>query len=266
MSSGALSIGDSSTGNFSILNNLILWKSCITLRHTPLRTLEAQREFADNGFHNVTFYIADKSSNPIEGCYNSHLNVMKQALMDGVEYALVFEDDVKFVKDNPKLQAIQREIKQFITTTPFDIMYLGWCAGYESFYYNCVRKSTKLPGYDFIYKSNCACTHAVIYSREFMQRFVDEYSEFSGHIDQVFLKIPNIRMYMVVPTLFDQKWCFSTMDYGKSKCVSEKVFNSERFANYLIYSKQYMGVFGVLIILAVLFIIGAIQVKSLRTR
>jgi GR25 family glycosyltransferase involved in LPS biosynthesis len=249
------------SASFSDLNKLFPWKSCISLRHTPHRTIEARKEFDTHGVTNVTFYIADKSDNPIEGCYMSHLNVMKQALMDNVDYALVFEDDVKFNDNLKNIDAIMKEIKHFISNNKFDIFYLGWCAGYDSYFFNCIRKSTKLPNYSYIYNCHCACTHALVYSKDFMQRFVRDYGEFNygpweGHIDQVFLKIPDIKMFMVVPTIFDQKWCFSVMDYGKSKCTNEKIFSAEKFANYVLEYKQNLSYYliGIFVLLIFIFL------------
>jgi GR25 family glycosyltransferase involved in LPS biosynthesis len=238
---------------FDELNRLFPWKSCISLRHTPNRTIEARREFDEHGFTDVSFYIADKAKNPIEGCYTSHLNVMKQAVMDNVNHALVFEDDMKFNAQLSTLPRMIDEIKHFVNNNNFDILYLGWCAGYSNYYINCVSKSSKVRGYSYIYDCNCACTHALVYSKRFMKRFIKEYGEFNygpwqGHIDQVFLSIPNIKMYMVVPTMFDQKWCFSVMDYGKNKCKTEKSFNAEQFANYIIEYKVYVP-YVVLVIL-----------------
>ena len=260
--SNTLLIKQMGSANFSELNQLFPWKSCISLRHTPNRTIEARKEFDMHNIKNVTFYIADKSTNPIEGCYLSHLNIMKQALMDNVEYALVFEDDVKFNDNLKNLSNIIGEIKHFVAHNEFDILYLGWCAGYESYFFNCIRKSNKLPNYKYIYNCNCACTHALVYSKKFMQMFVKEYGEFNygpweGHIDQVFLKIPNIKMFMVVPTLFDQKWCFSVMDYGKSKCKDEKIISAEKFANYVLEYKHsvHSWLVVVCVIIAIIFMV-----------
>jgi len=247
---------------YAPINKLFPWKSCITLRHTPLRTDEARKEFSTYGIEDVTFYFADKSFNPIEGCFMSHYNVMKQSLMDNARYALVFEDDVKFTSETaPMLPEIFKEVEHFLENKSFDILYLGWCAGYGSFLTNCMLNSKKLPEYKYIYESKCACTHAVVYSRKFMEMFVSNYKfysdeKFQGHIDQLFLKIPNISMYMIVPSMFDQKWCFSVMDYGKFKCEDEKKFSKEKFVNnYLYYQKYYNIVIACVLLLIILFLI-----------
>jgi len=243
---------------YTRLNKLFPWKSGITLRHTPLRTDEARREFAMYGFDDVGFYFADKSFNPIEGCFMSHYNVMRQALMDNTPYALVFEDDVKFnVNMASMLPKIYDELQDFLDKKKFDILYLGWCAGYGSFLTNCMMNSKKLPEYEYIFESKCSCTHAVVYSRRFMNYFVSNYkfysdANFQGHIDQLFLKIPNIQMFMVVPSMFDQKWCYSVMDYGKFKCQDEKKFSKEKFVNNYLYYQKY---FTSIVIACLLFII-----------
>ncbi len=248
--------------SYSRLFKCFPWKSCITLRHTPWRTDEARREFSMYGVNDVTFYFADKSYNPIEGCFMSHYNVMKQALMDNAPHALVFEDDVKF-NDLSSLSTIVNEIERFLVNNTFDILYLGWCAGYGSYFSDCIWKSKKLLDYDYIYSSHCACTHAVVYSRKFMNMFVSSYkfysdNVFQGHIDQLFLKIPNIKMFQVVPSLFDQKWCYSIMDYGKLKCVDEKKFSKEKFANQFLYYKKHSRLALASFLLAILIVIAIV--------
>jgi len=247
--------------DYAHLFQLFPWKSCITLRHTPWRTDEARREFAMYGVNDITYFFADKSFNPIEGCFMSHYNVMKQALMDNAPHALVFEDDVKFNDKLTSLSSIVDEVERFLESTDFDILYLGWCAGYGSYFSDCIMKSTKLPNYNFIYTSHCACTHAVVYSRRFMNMFVSNYKfysdeEFQGHIDQVFLRIPNIKMFQIVPTLFDQKWCFSVMDYGKFKCVDEQKFSKEKFANHFLVYKKHSKIVMASFLLAILIVVA----------
>lgn len=139
----------------------------------------------------------------------SHLKCMKRALDAGQSHALVFEDDVSF-RNVP--QRVWDDAARFIASHPFDVLLLGWCTG-DGYRPNMCRRTKQVPGYKHIYETKCLCTHAVVYSKTFMEFFVQEYSNYPGYeIDDVFTDIPGLEMFMVSPALFDQRDVESTID------------------------------------------------------
>jgi hypothetical protein len=187
------------------------WSRCISLRESAERRQDTRKEFAR---HNAatTFFVVDRDNeNPGRGCYTSHYKCMQKALRAGVPHALVFEDDVEFEDDAP--QRAWEEAAQFVRAVPFDILLLGWCEGSGYRQNICSTKAAdRVVGFQHIFKTKCLCSHAIVYSRKFMERFVRDHAEYPGYeMDDVFVDM-KLDMYMVSPMLFDQRDVESTID------------------------------------------------------
>jgi GR25 family glycosyltransferase involved in LPS biosynthesis len=197
------------------LDKLFPWKMCITLRDYDNRIIHTLNTFSEIGWQ-VPLYIAERDSeDPRRGCYTSHVNVMKKAIDANVPYALVFEDDNSVNKESYEhLDEIVDEIETFLKTERnFDILLIGSCAcdgDSERCRTMCVDGVTVFPfkKYKYIQQGKCWCTHAIVYSRNFMMRFVHYLGDFhvlNKEIDEVFTDdIPNIKVYMLSIDIFDQ--------------------------------------------------------------
>jgi hypothetical protein len=179
---------------------------CITLNETPDRKNKAQTQLEklpsdiNWDFH---YENKDPEGHGSRGCYNSHVNVMRKSLALGLPYVIVFEDDCHISKwDYDAWQ----EVKRFLATEEFDTLKLGFCGvcfDIETTLTNFLQNKP-IEGYKKIfYAAFCACTHAVIYSRSMMEKFVREYPEYTGvNIDL----LPNTitRNYIVLPMMVFQ--------------------------------------------------------------
>jgi hypothetical protein len=183
---------------------------CISLRTSTDRQKDTVKEFRKHGIDPLPFHKVDRDNeNPGRGCYMSHFECMTQALAADQPHALVFEDDVVF---HDVSGTVWKEIAAFIKNHPFDILLLGWCKG-GGYRKGMCSKSDRVPGYKHVYRSKCLCTHAVVYSRAFMEYFTKHHAKYPGYeIDDVFAELPNVDMYIVSPELFDQRDVDSTID------------------------------------------------------
>ena len=99
------------------------------------------------------------------GCFNSHLQVCREALFSGCQSVLVFEDDVKILPfSQTQIDRINRFISQ--QANEFDVLYLGLIIGKMWF---CWFRS--------IVRAKGAGAHAYILSRKGMEKlFSYEYN------------------------------------------------------------------------------------------
>lgn len=199
------------------------WSRCISLKTSGDRRRDTREEFTRNNVPSPIFHVvARDNENPGRGCYMSHLNCMKKALAANQPHALVFEDDVTINKVPKK---VWREAALFVASHPFDILLLGWCTG-DGYRSNMCTRSEKVFGYDHVYKTKCLCLHAVVYSKQFMEYFTEHHAEYPGYeIDDVFVELPGVDMYIIRPELFDQRGVPSTIDDANVERVFTKAVN-----------------------------------------
>jgi GR25 family glycosyltransferase involved in LPS biosynthesis len=134
---------------------------------------------------------------------------MKDALASGQQHALVFEDDVSINAVPPE---VWRDATAFIKTHPFDIVLLGWGDG-DGYRPKLCSRSNNVFGYRHVHMTKCLCTHAVVYSRRFMEYFTKHHATYPGYeIDDFFVDLPNIAMFIIRPEIFDQRDVESTID------------------------------------------------------
>lgn len=68
---------------------------CINLRSRKDRKAQIKRQVKKIGL-DLTFYKTNKHANPVKGCFESHLNVIKTAEKQQKEYVFILEDDAVF--------------------------------------------------------------------------------------------------------------------------------------------------------------------------
>ena len=188
---------------------------CISLDTAGDRQAHFKKEFQRNGWPKTPEFCIVKRDheNPGRGCYTSHLTCMKKGLEAKVPWLLVFEDDITFEKKTKP--EVWKEVTQFMKTNKeWDIILLGHCTGdYRKETETCPLLKN-VPNYKYISKAKCLCTHAILYSKKFMQRMVTDYPEYVGYeIDDFYaVGMQNLNMY-VVQQVFGQSDKFeSTID------------------------------------------------------
>jgi len=135
----------------------------------------------------IEFFIAQRCSDPVRGCYESHQALARKALAEGWQRVLIFEDDAKPYRFHP---AQVCWVNRFIRSHRFQALHLGYSMG-----------RTWLTWFPFIARGNVVALHAYILSREGCK--VLAHAPFAGEpVDVLFKR--QINQHCVFPMLFRQ--------------------------------------------------------------
>lgn len=140
------------------------------------------------------FHRVQKHSDPIEGCFNSHVDLISQAYDRGDKTTLIFEDDCV-----PDIRALTpknlNKIIEFAEKNKtWDIIYLG-C------FPNINRERLEYLENGLV-RVKAKCTHSYIVSRRMMEKMYN--MRYAGcPIDCIYVHNPNT--YGIFPTFFQQR-------------------------------------------------------------
>jgi len=148
---------------------------CINLVDRDDRMKEAQDQFDKVGLlGTVQFHRVERHPRGGRyGCYNSHREVMANALKDGLDSVLIFEDDVQF---EDGWEEVVHDAKCFIdkaknTNKQFDAFFLG-----SQILYVDEKVSTK------VWRVKCCNSHAYIVSKSGMETWLANSERFERDI------------------------------------------------------------------------------------
>lgn len=144
------------------------------------------------------------------GCFRSHIHETKAAYEEGVEYALINEDDLEPTINLPHIQ----EIQSFVEGTyrdkngnpvKWDIIYLG---GLPNIFNRRAYKITDNK-YCNVYKGACILAHSYFIHKDYMKKIMD--MDYMGiPIDRLHEKATN--SFFVYLPLFRQKISTTTIE------------------------------------------------------
>ena len=178
---------------------------CINL-YTRNDRYEESKKLFDQYNIPVNYYRTHQHSNGgLQGCFESHISILKEAGRDGVKTCLIFEDDV-IASNFLKNEELLNDAISFMQNNPtWELFYLGTCP-------EIVNSSIKsVHGYTNILKMNCICTHAYVVSEILIEK-AQNWTFTGVPIDYLYLFNPNA--YGIYPSLFYQKT--STSDISGS--------------------------------------------------
>jgi GR25 family glycosyltransferase involved in LPS biosynthesis len=164
------------------------------------RTISEKTE--KNEKKDIIIFQAIRQKDGRKGCYESHVQVMKNVLLQNPDKcALIFEDDAEFATDVDEslIRSILDQANTFISTEHFDILFLG---SFPNVFV--ANETVKVLKYKNIYKTSPATTHAYIASPKFMKRMTESFYEFEGIAIDDFYKSKFINTYAVYPSIFLQ--------------------------------------------------------------
>ncbi len=137
---------------------------CINLDHRTDRWEHAQKEFEKVGILNrVKRFSAIKEDDGRVGIIKSNLAIVKMAKSKGLNNVLVFEDDVKFIVDDPE-KHLKNAISQ-IGKLNWSLFYLGA---------NTHKKLIKIKP-NLILLKNAVATHSLAYNKKVYNKFIRKY-------------------------------------------------------------------------------------------
>ena len=153
----------------------------------------------------IQIFTATRQSDGRKGCYESHVAVMKRALaINSEQHALIFEDDAEFASDmsTSRIQQLFNEALQFINKNKtLEILFLG---SFPNIFVANDTVRIEKEGFQHIFKTNPATTHAYIASAPFMKRMTERFYEFHGVPIDDFYKSSLINTHAIYPSIFLQ--------------------------------------------------------------
>jgi hypothetical protein len=144
----------------------------------------------------LSFHTVKLHKNPKRGCLESHLNIIKDAIKNGLKQILILEDDAKFIKPLKSLP---------IPPNNWDMLYLGGTV--KSIY-----EKSNSPWV----KMSCWTTHAYILNLENVSMVNDilAMESFGGEVDSYYIKFIHSKYnaYMVNPMMVIQREGYSDIE------------------------------------------------------
>jgi glycosyl transferase family 25 len=218
----------------------------------------------------VQFFTAQRHSQGGRyGCFNSHINVIKQAFDDGLEHILIFEDDV-VPSPSYSERFIQFAVEFLIdTNNNVDILQLG--------YYPIIDDSgTLLPLFKAPFtdkqrrmmKFTAAGFHAYCLTRSGMSKILSsEWQKHMGdaHFDMYVVGL-QLNGYCCVPTLFEQNSCLGTDNLSRItkekvgrifQCTSDRMFLLHKISilkKYALYIPWVIALWIIIVCSVLLFV------------
>ena len=150
----------------------------------------------------TTVFFAKKQKDGRKGCYESHVAVMKRALLENPDkHALIFEDDAEFASDlSASLHhQILLEALDFAKSHSFDILFLG---SFPNMFV--ANETVKVSKFQHVFKTNPSTTHAYIASSSFMKRMTERFQNFEGVAIDDFFKSNLINTFALYPSIILQ--------------------------------------------------------------
>lgn len=182
---------------------------CINLNKRKDRWEETQKELKKfNLLDRVCRYPAvdgkliENKTHMLLGEYGlilTHIKLLTEAVTNGYENIIIFEDDIEFINDF-------QNIDEYIEKTPedYDILYLGG---------NHIKEPTKIN--DRISRVNRTfTTHAMLINKKVFTKLIEELNKFTKQLDVIYTDM-DIKLYTCIPSIVTQRDCFSDIQNKK---------------------------------------------------
>ena len=165
---------------------------CINLDTRDDRLERSKKVFKKLNIPVEYYRVKKHPTNGAEGCFESHLSIIKKAYDDGCENVLIFEDDLidnSFYDES----LIKKAIKFMKKSSVWDIFYFGHIP--DIFW----KSSDKVC--NNIIRTHSFLTHAYVVSRKYMKKLIGRKYKRDA-IDEMYSK--NKNAYALYPMIFYQ--------------------------------------------------------------
>ncbi len=168
---------------------------CINLS-TRVDRRESVQKIAEQYSIPINMFIVEKHPNGgVEGCFDSHLRIIKEAYDKGLQCVCIFEDDIS-VTNALTIEQLRRAIRFLRKNKHWDLFYLGTLHD--------IRKYSAKWLSNSVYQLKTCGTHAYCISRRMMETMLSKHSKFTGiAIDDVY-KYGKYNTYGIYPCMFNQ--------------------------------------------------------------
>jgi hypothetical protein len=205
---------------------------CITLEGNTARQNQVEETLKNLGI-NFTFYVAKKHPRGGRvGCFESHINIIREAYQKKRQCLLIFEDDV-IPTPAYTITNINIATEFMKTNTDWELFQFGWTFNLElSPLAPFVPYFTTAPTIPHIYNFGGVLGHAYAISQKGMKRVLDttdnlfnlsntKFPHYDVFISKLFYKARTL--YCFAPILFDQRWCLESDNEPKNNVI-ENIF------------------------------------------
>jgi len=233
---------------------------CISLDNRTDRRTDVSRVFNTLSIP-VRFHIVKKDPRGGRwGCFQSHIDVIKNAYDKGYQNILIFEDDVFQTKEY-STKSINKAINFMKTFSgQWDTFFLGYFPTSLKWDKQFVLAPHVNKDPNLILFTPLA-THAYCISRSGMKKILDVYPRYisSQHLDVMYSSFMNLRSFCYAPTLFDQHLCsphdnevlnIQERFFRANQCWFEKTDWSHKWSK-ITFAKVQLVLYVILITLAI---------------
>lgn len=239
-----------------------------------LRSRQDKRKVMEETFKKLNvparFFTVDKHEKGGRyGCFDSHIQVIKEAYASGKINLLILEDDI-LATPTYSLERIQ-EITNFLSEneTKIDLFFLGYFM-LNSSKYNIDFLTAPMITPNII-KFDPLATHAYCITRSGMEKVLETYQKYidTTHFD-IYLSHQQMNSYCYIPALFEQLFCMGTDNsitdldefiFRKFQCNIEKehIIHRVSYAKYAF--ERYKTFFILAFILCIIATVSTIVVR-----
>jgi len=198
------------------------------------------------------YYLVDRHPNGSNhGCFESHINIFKEAYKKGLKKILILEDDIVVSESLTKKNL--NYCVNFLENNNWDLFYFGAVPDMRNFY------TTKKTSYNKIYQLNGICTHAYAINENVIKRY-RKLTYNNIPYDYLLRDDIRIKSFAFYPTLFYQH----TKALGTfSQNTINNYFRLNEFYAYYVNIPYDILVFVVIIILFLLLIKNIELIKKM---
>ena len=213
---------------------------CINLEYRKDRYISANNTFNKLNIKNVEFVIVNKSPKGGRyGCFESHINVIKNAYNSEYNNILIFEDDIRpSIFYNLKLL---NDSINFMKNNEWDIFYLGYFSIDDE---NIIFKFKNNNNKNIVEYNPCS-THAYCLNKQSMLKILNNYHNYINNIHyDKFLSNKIFKNYIIIPMIFEQYYC-SPIDNSieniyelinrKTQCITGDYLQLNSLLSFIIY-------------------------------
>ena len=170
---------------------------CINLKYRTDRYNSSLFFFRELNINNVKYFLANKHPNGGRyGCFDSHINVIKDAYYNNYDNILIFEDDVKIGKYY-NLNLLNKSINFMKNNKTWDIFYLGYFPFSYNYKYTIIENN--------LIQSNPFGGHAYCLNKKSIKKILELYQSVIGtiHFD-IWLSLSNkFNTFCIAPNIFE---------------------------------------------------------------
>lgn len=248
------------------MNNLreyFTHSTCITLVDAEERQRDFQQSMKEIGFE-VPFFKAHRDKDASKGTFDNYIAIFKAFKGD---HLLIFEDDARFRSElqSEVVEEACKELIQYLNEkNDWDILQLGWCVGsVPKIAGSCVFHTKPVCGFSHLHQAKCLCSHANVYSRKFIDRFLSSvHSTYNGTSFDVALHANGLdtSSLIVIPSLFRQDWCLgASTPWSNRACRFDRLVGLERVQDAMVNQSRSIRSWSYMVLMAIHWLIVLIQ-------